>query len=72
MEEGGETAFPVADMKTFNETLSAACHDALLISTDVQILTLSLLAHAHTHARTHTKKKGERKNASEMSRREHY
>ena len=68
MEEGGETVFPVADMKNFNETLSAACHDSLLTSTDVQILTLSLLA----HARTHTKKKGERKNASEMSRWEHY
>ena len=40
MEEGGETAFPVADMKTFNETVSAACHDSLLTSTDVQILTL--------------------------------
>ena len=50
MEEGGETVFPVADMKTFNETLSAACHDSLLISTDVQILTLELLAHARTHA----------------------
>ena len=55
-------------MKNFNETLSAACHDSLLTSTDVQILTLQLLA----QARTHTKKKGERKNASEMSRWEHY
>ena len=63
-------------MKNFNETLSAACHDSLLTLTDVQILTLELLAqartHACTHARTHTKKKGERKNASEMSRWEHY
>ena len=40
VEEGGETAFPVADMKTFNETVSAACHDSLLTSTDVQILAL--------------------------------
>ena len=40
MEEGGETVFPVADMKDFNETVSAACHDSLLTSTNVQILTL--------------------------------
>ena len=30
VEEGGETAFPVADMKNFNETVSKACHDSLL------------------------------------------
>ena len=40
VEEEGETVFPVADMKNFNETLSAACHDSLLTSTNVQILTL--------------------------------
>ena len=40
VEEGGETVFPVADMKDFNETVSAACHDSLLTSTNVQILTL--------------------------------
>ena len=40
MEEGGETAFPVADMKNFNETVSKACHDSLLTWTDVQILAL--------------------------------
>ena len=56
MEEGGETVFPAADMKTFNETLSAACHDSFLTSTDVQILTLELLAHARTHARTQKRK----------------
>ena len=40
MEEGGETVFPIADMKDFNETVSAACHDSLLTSTNVQTLTL--------------------------------
>ena len=40
VEEGGETVFPVADMKDFNETVSAACHYSLLTSTNVQILTL--------------------------------
>ena len=59
-------------MKNFNETLSAACHDSFLTSTDVQILNYSIATCTRTHARTHTKKKGEMKNASEMSRWEHY
>ena len=59
MEEGGETVFPVADMKDFNETVSAACHDSLLTSANVQYLLYSYL---HTHARTRTqKKKNERR-----------
>ena len=36
----GKQFFPIADMKDFNETVSAACHDSLLTSTNVQILTL--------------------------------
>ena len=34
-------------MKNFDETVSAACFDSLLTSTDAQILTLQLLAHTH-------------------------
>ena len=52
MEEGGETAFPVADMKNFNETVSKACHDSLLT-----INTCSIATCTHTHAHTHTKRK---------------
>ena len=51
MEEGGETAFPVADMKNFNETVSKACHDSLLT-----INTCSIATCTHTHTRTLTQK----------------